>query len=293
MDTGVRLGPRLRHLLDSLPDEVYVADPDSLQLLAANPRAQENLGYSPGQLELMALPRLCARMAPETLRDHIARLREGATDIVEFRSWHSRANGTRYEVNSRLSLWSGEGPAVLLLVVQPAAAEATRPDATLREDRIDFLATHDMLTGLPSRPLFMQRLQEAIDAPGVQPLAVVQLALSDFGDINQEYGYETGDRLLKSIAAAVMTSRICSSGCSRPCPPRCGPGSRRSRCRPASARRCTRTMPGRRTCCCAMPGWRCARRARGARGMPACIEPRRTPGRRKLRSQPRYCRRRS
>jgi diguanylate cyclase (GGDEF)-like protein len=132
----------------------------------------------------------------------VARLREGATDIVEFRSWHQRANGSGYEVNSRLSLWHGEGTTVLLLVAQAVSAEAARPDAQLREDKIGFLATHDALTGLPSRPLFMQRLQQAIAAQAQDPqsFAVVHLALSGFGEVNQQYGYETGDRLLKAVA---------------------------------------------------------------------------------------------
>jgi diguanylate cyclase (GGDEF)-like protein/PAS domain S-box-containing protein len=200
---GDRLGPRLRHLLESSPGEVYVADPDSLQLITANPRALENLGFSMEQLAQMTLLRLCPRLPPEILRSHVTRLREGAADIAEYRSWHQRANGTGYEAQSRLSLWSGEGAPVLLVVAQEVTGgAAARPEAALREDRIEFLAHHDALTGLPSRPLFMQRLEKAIatSTDPRQSFAVIHLALAGFGEVNQEYGYETGDRLLKAVA---------------------------------------------------------------------------------------------
>ena len=202
------LSSRLSLLLESSPGEVYVADPDSLQLIAGNEYARKQLGFSVDQLNQITLLRLYPRLVPETLRDHITRLREGATDLVEFREWHQRANGSSYEVQSRLSLWTGEGTPVLLLVAQAVANIAVQPDAALREDKVGFLAYHDALTGLPSRPLFMQRLQQAIDANSrkPQPFAMVHLALSGFSEVNHEYGYETGDLLLKLVANRLSTS---------------------------------------------------------------------------------------
>lgn len=200
--TGAGLGPRLRHFLASLPDEAYAVDADSLRLLAANPAAGANLGFPAGQLEGMTLLRLCPRLSPDTLRNDIARLREGDVDIVEFRSWHQRANGSSYAVSSRLSLWSGEGAPVLLLTAKPVEEAAARPDAALREDRIDFLATHDVLTGLPNQALFMQRLQQAVATPAdkPRPFVLAQLALIDLDETCQEQGDEAGDRLIKAVA---------------------------------------------------------------------------------------------
>jgi diguanylate cyclase (GGDEF)-like protein/PAS domain S-box-containing protein len=206
-----RLGPRLRHLLENAPDELYVADPDSLHLIAANRQALQHLGFSVEQLRQTTLLRLCPRLAPETLRAHVARLREGSTDIVELRGWHQRAAGSGYEVQSRLSLWSGEGAPVLLLAAQPLAA-AGRPEAELREARLEFLAQHDALTGLPNRKLLMARLDQAIaaDADGARPLALVHLALAGLDALNPAPANDVLDPLLKAVAdrlsAAVRAS---------------------------------------------------------------------------------------
>src|SRR3712207_1669904 len=56
----------------------------------------------------------------------------------------------------------------------------------------------DQLTGLPARPLFEQRLKQAIGASDGVSLALVDL--DNFKEINDELGHDAGDALLKSVA---------------------------------------------------------------------------------------------
>jgi diguanylate cyclase (GGDEF)-like protein/PAS domain S-box-containing protein len=200
--SGSRLEPHLHHILDSTPEEAYAIDPDSLQLLAANQAALRNLGCSAQELVQMSLLRLCPRLSPETLRTNISHLREGVIQILEYRSWHLRTNGTSYEVQARLSLWRGEQMPVLLLLAQAVATAAARPELALREDKIEFLRHHDSLTALPSRALLMERLQQAIVAnrDSRRPFAVVHLALAGIGEFSRAHGHETGDLLRKAVA---------------------------------------------------------------------------------------------
>ena len=70
------------------------------------------------------------------------------------------------------------------------------------EERIQYLAYYDALTGLPNRVLFADRLQHAvIDADRRERLVgVMFLDVDRFKDVNDSLGHETGDQLLKAVA---------------------------------------------------------------------------------------------
>ena len=70
------------------------------------------------------------------------------------------------------------------------------------EQQINYMATHDALTGLPNRLMFSQLLNHAIRSAqrhGKQ-LAVLFIDLDRFKTINDSLGHEAGDRLLKEMA---------------------------------------------------------------------------------------------
>lgn len=76
------------------------------------------------------------------------------------------------------------------------------------ESRFAYLATHDALTGLANRNLFMDRLRHAMARAHRcdSRLALLFLDLDKFKQINDTYGHSTGDQLLKMVA-----ERICCS----------------------------------------------------------------------------------
>jgi diguanylate cyclase (GGDEF)-like protein/PAS domain S-box-containing protein len=71
------------------------------------------------------------------------------------------------------------------------------------EERIQYLATHDGLTGLPNRVLFNEMLSLALNSARRydRKLAVLFIDLDRFKIINDTLGHEAGDILLKEIAA--------------------------------------------------------------------------------------------
>src|SRR5690606_14021094 len=75
------------------------------------------------------------------------------------------------------------------------------------EQRIQYLASHDEMTGLPNRATFTQLLDEAIDSARQdgRQLAVLFVDLDRFKLINDSLGHEAGDRLLREIAARFQT----------------------------------------------------------------------------------------
>jgi diguanylate cyclase (GGDEF)-like protein len=69
--------------------------------------------------------------------------------------------------------------------------------------RVEYLAYHDGLTGLPNRSMFSRALSQSISEAHRynRRLAVVFLDLDRFKQINDTLGHEAGDQLLKEVAA--------------------------------------------------------------------------------------------
>lgn len=70
------------------------------------------------------------------------------------------------------------------------------------EERLHYLAHHDVLTGLPNRALFTDRLQQSLVTAkrGKAHLALMFLDLDKFKPVNDEFGHDVGDLLLKEVA---------------------------------------------------------------------------------------------
>jgi diguanylate cyclase (GGDEF)-like protein/PAS domain S-box-containing protein len=74
------------------------------------------------------------------------------------------------------------------------------------EERLRHLATHDILTNLPNRILFVDQLQRAVwyaEQTGTK-LAVLYIDLDGFKEINDTYGHGPGDAFLKVIAQRLL-----------------------------------------------------------------------------------------
>jgi diguanylate cyclase (GGDEF)-like protein/PAS domain S-box-containing protein len=93
------------------------------------------------------------------------------------------------------SFRSGNEPRLLLMTNDITSRKKV-------EDELQYLATHDALTGLPNRHLFQDRLDLALARArrSNQEVAVMLLDLDHFKQVNDTYGHQTGDRLLKEIA---------------------------------------------------------------------------------------------
>ena len=89
--------------------------------------------------------------------------------------------------------------------------KGTFQDVTERrqtEAKLHHLSHHDALTGLPNRPLFHDRLDQALARArreGVDA-AVICLDIDRFKDINDGFGHAIGDRLLQDFATRLQNN---------------------------------------------------------------------------------------
>jgi diguanylate cyclase (GGDEF)-like protein len=88
---------------------------------------------------------------------------------------------------------------------------ATHEDVTDRhhhEARISFMAHHDLLTGLPNRGFFTEKMEDAVARyrRHDEPFSVFMLDLDKFKNVNDSLGHPAGDQLLKEAAQRLRSS---------------------------------------------------------------------------------------
>ena len=85
----------------------------------------------------------------------------------------------------------------------PAASDLT--ERRVAEQRIEYLATHDEITGLPNRHLLQARLAEAMEQAGPDQVVIVLLIdLDRFNLINLSLGHGAGDTVLCEAARRLV-----------------------------------------------------------------------------------------
>ncbi|PKR88082.1 bifunctional diguanylate cyclase/phosphodiesterase [Pleomorphomonas diazotrophica] len=124
--------------------------------------------------------------------------------LLGFIGWDPRVSGTEAMERARLPVLA----VLLLLFVVMGVLVVTiwKMMSGLRHDETAarHAASHDPLSGLPNRASFNQRLAAAYASPG-QPIAVLFADLDGFKEVNDTYGHDVGDRLIRAAAAGFRT----------------------------------------------------------------------------------------
>lgn len=109
-----------------------------------------------------------------------------------------RKDGSLYTVLQNITpLYDGQGGLSHFLCLQQDISEKKE-----LERKIEYLAYHDVLTGLPNRTLFNDRMQQAITQAkrDQTEFSLLFVDLDGFKDINDTHGHAAGDQLLKMVA---------------------------------------------------------------------------------------------
>ena len=182
-----------RMLFENNPVPMWVVDKSSQRYVDVNVAALAHYGYTREAFLNMTL----IDLRPDRERDRI--LKDAKANFgVDFgkEDWtHLKADGSEIIVTTYAKPISYENREAALV----AAIDVT--DRRKAEARIQYLADHDSLTGLPNRRLFLELLEGAfpINRKNTYFTAIVLVDIDNFKDVNDTLGHQTGDALIVSV----------------------------------------------------------------------------------------------
>jgi diguanylate cyclase (GGDEF)-like protein len=189
---------RLDLAINSMPQGLCMFDADE-KLIISNHRFSQIYDIPPEY----TLPGTSLRTILEggAAADVGAGIHEFSEDLLR-----SVANRTPWHYVFELR--DGRSIAISHVPVPGGGSIATHEDITERrkaEEKIAYMAHHDMLTDLPNRVQFRNDMQEALATLRDKAVAVLSLDLDYFKRVNDTLGHPVGDMLLKSVAGRLRS----------------------------------------------------------------------------------------
>ncbi|GIF05984.1 sensor domain-containing diguanylate cyclase [Actinoplanes siamensis] len=194
-----RADERFQALFQHAPDIVTVIDRDG-RMIFTSPGSAGILGFEPGMLTGHSVFDLVHPDDQPAMRERLEALLGDPAAVLRLQCRVRAASG-HYRWFDFTASNQMANPALTGVVINARDISENRAF----QERLAHEAQHDPLTGLPNR----RRMQDALcSSLRRDPVAVLFVDLDGFKPVNDKYGHEAGDELLRQVAERL-------SGCIR------------------------------------------------------------------------------
>jgi len=146
------------------------------------------------------------RRSDEKASEMIQKAVENGSHLFEWK--HLRSDGEEFWAEIILSKITFNGKDVLHVTWKDIDARKNAEEALVQQKNdFDYQAHHDVLTNLPNRMLFNDRLEQAMlkSERSKKSVALFFMDLDRFKQINDSLGHEVGDKVLKIVAQSITS----------------------------------------------------------------------------------------
>ena len=192
---------RYKALIDQTNDGIVIVGADGYRIQYCNPAFLNKLGYTSAEAAELALTDIFADGDAPT--DSVLTRLQNADAQPALNLQLRCKSGAQIDVEVRCNRLETDRREGFAYVTHDVSVRRKAEQQLIdNQQRLDRMAHHDQLTGLPNRHYLATFLPEAISEARAanQMLGVVFLDLDRFKHINDTRGHETGDKLLQEVA---------------------------------------------------------------------------------------------
>ncbi len=190
-----------RDIIDRSSDGIVIADLGDRAIIYANDALLERLGCTQSDLRRLRLEDVFCG-AESWTEDFLERLSE-AHEQTPVHMQQPGKSGDLLDIDVRLHRLTIDGRRAYAFITRDLSIrKKVEKQLIENQKRLDWMAHHDQLTGLPNRHHLHAVLPEIIDASMADGtmLGLVFMDLDHFKDVNDTRGHDVGDRLLQEVA---------------------------------------------------------------------------------------------